>query len=150
MVGQAVNTLNQVSANWLYTSDNVASDLGRSGWSALWATILVLALIVVGLWLFRWVVSRGQRENGGGIKILHRFYVSPKVLLLMVEVENRRLLLGVGDGGVSLICELERNNKFNQVMQEINRERGEQEDLVKELETQVEELKSAIRKRING
>ncbi len=149
MVG-AVNALNQVSANWLYTPNNVGSDLGGSSWSVLWATILVLALIIIGIGLFRWIVNKSGIESGASIRVLHRFYVSPKVLLLIVEVEGKRLLLGVGDSGVTLICDLGKNNKFHQVMQEIHKEKSEQEDLVKELETQVEELKSAIRKRING
>lgn len=150
MADQAVNTLNQVSANWLYTPDSFATNLDWNSWSVLWATVLVLSLIVVGVWFFRWIVNRGQRENRGGIKILHRFYVSPKVLLLMVEVEGRRLLLGVGDSGVSLICELGKNDKFHRVMQEISKERGEDEALIRELEAQIEELRAAIRKRINA
>ncbi len=150
MIGQAVNVLNQVSPNWLSEPVSSGPGLIQGVWSVVWATAVVLALILLGGWFLHWVMKKAGHEEEGRIKVLHRFYLSPKHSLVIVNVEGRRLLLGVAENGINFICELGRDNKFYHVIQEVVSEQKDQGDFVKELETQIQELKSAIRKRING
>ncbi len=149
MVNQTVEPINQLTANWLTIPDAGSVSVGQASWSVLLGTAFVVAVIVFGVWFLRWIINRTRPEDGDRIKVLHRFFLSPKASLWIVEVEGRRMLLGVGDGGVSLIAELGRDNRFRQVMREASWEKEVQDDFITELEGQIQELKSAIRKRIN-
>lgn len=77
---------------------------------ALAALGAILALIfglafIVKRYLKPGVWALNQDEN---IRIVQMFAVDPKKKLLVVDVQEKRLLLGVGDGSISYLCELEK------------------------------------------
>jgi len=73
-------------------------------------TILALAavclLAFVGL---RFLASRSRGLGGRGkaIRVIERVALDQRRSLVLVEVAGRTLLLGVSDGGVSLVAELD-------------------------------------------
>lgn len=70
--------------------------------------VLVLALTAAVLLLARWLRGRTQaRPQGAGMQVVDRLDLSPGHTLYVVRAEGRRLLLGGGPGGLSLITELD-------------------------------------------
>lgn len=70
--------------------------------------VLVLALTAAVLLLVRWLRGRAQaRPQGAGLQVVERLDLSPAHTLYVVRAEGRRLLLGGGPGGLSLITELD-------------------------------------------
>ena len=63
---------------------------------------LVIGLVVGFLWFLKKVSSRGNTPNDP-IKVLHTHVLSGSKTLYLVELGTQVLLLGSGDGGVSLI-----------------------------------------------
>ncbi|MBI2083110.1 MAG: flagellar biosynthetic protein FliO [Deltaproteobacteria bacterium] len=70
--------------------------------------ILVLALAIV---LIRYVLPRtgarwGRRPKDGWVRIVDRFALEPRKSLYLVKIAERYLVLGTGEGSLSLIQEL--------------------------------------------
>lgn len=66
--------------------------------------VLLLLLVLAGV-----VFKRSRRFKAGGhfqVRVLATVPLGPKEKLLLIEVEGRRLLLGSGSGGLSLIYDL--------------------------------------------
>lgn len=72
---------------------------------------LIAIIVVVGLiFLFAWYM-RGHIVRGVGsefIKVIDRVYIDNRRFLCLVKVGDKYFLLGVGDGGVNLIAEIEK------------------------------------------
>ncbi|MBI6882550.1 flagellar biosynthetic protein FliO [Pseudomonas putida] len=87
-----------------------ASDLDLSiGWAAYGQSILSLVVVVgvillIGYFLRR--LSSGTGTNRSRFKVVGSASVSPKVRLMIVDVEGTRLVLGIGDGNVTKLHEL--------------------------------------------
>ena len=70
--------------------------------------VLVLVLTAAVLLLVRWLRGRAQaRPHGAGLQVVDRLDLSPAHTLYVVRAEGRRLLLGGGPGGLSLITQLD-------------------------------------------
>ncbi|RMF72059.1 MAG: hypothetical protein D6738_12275 [Acidobacteria bacterium] len=65
---------------------------------------LVLAVVVVAGWLLRRRIGGG---GSGALRIDERLVVSRNLQVLLLRVGSRRLLVGAGERGVSLIAELD-------------------------------------------
>ena len=97
------------------TADAVISPIDQndgllvSGLSALLQLILVLGAVIALAYL---VLHKGvgffikKTQANKLIQIKERLALDQKHFLYLVNVENRRFLMGTGDGGVSLISEL--------------------------------------------
>jgi flagellar protein FliO/FliZ len=91
----------------LYAADSAQKQLGVSvsplGADSLLSTVggllLVLAIIIGGAWLFK---RYGQLPMGGKgiVRVVGGASVGPRERVVVVEVENQRLLLGVAPGQV--------------------------------------------------
>ncbi len=137
--------------NWLVTEPvKAGSEMGLGNY--LVSVGVVLALLVGTLILLRMVFLRRKGETGGGIKVLERYYFSPRTQLCLVEVNGERYLIGVTDNSVNLLTRMAGGNRF---IADLKRSMGELEppsgygDQLKDIEAQLEELKQAIRRRID-
>ncbi len=78
---------------------------------ALYLEVLGLTLLLCGMLVFFfWGLRRlrfGRTNAPEAIKLIALRPLSTKAQLLLVEVEGKRLLLGLGEGGPRLICRLD-------------------------------------------
>ncbi len=77
-----------------------------SVWKALGALLLVLGLVLVLAWLakrFLPFLPQAALRDSKDIRLVAVKSLGPKKSLVLVEVEGRRLLVGVSDSGVTLI-----------------------------------------------
>lgn len=70
------------------------------------AIVIVVGLIVLLAWYLKSYIVRG----GGSdlIRVIDKVYIDTRRFLCLVKVGDKYFLLGVGDGGVNLIAELEK------------------------------------------
>jgi flagellar biogenesis protein FliO len=66
------------------------------------ASLLVACALALGA-VRAW---RGRRP-AGPMRVVARLALEPRRALYVVEVDGRRLLVGVGDGPLTLLCELQ-------------------------------------------
>jgi flagellar biosynthetic protein FliO len=84
-------------------------------------------LLVVGFILtLSWVAKRYLRagllsvQQGGEIKILQSFHFEPKKKLMVVAVNDHKLLLGVSENSISLLTHLEKAPSETQEVRHAN------------------------------
>lgn len=77
--------------------------------------LLILFLIIGGAWLFK---RYGSLPMGGKgvVRVVGGASVGARERVVVVEVENRRLLLGVAPGQVRTLCELSNSGDFGQAL----------------------------------
>lgn len=83
--------------------------------SWLLSSLFVVALILVLAFMVK--KTRLKFGQGGHIKMLSALSVGPKEKVILVEVQNRRFLLGVASGNVRLLSELNSGDDFKDVLQ---------------------------------
>lgn len=83
-----------------------------SNWMIVLRTFGALGLVVGLIFVISFVAKkylRPERWAGAsmaGMKIVQSFSLEPKKKLVIVEVENQRLLLGLSDSSISYLCSL--------------------------------------------
>ena len=77
--------------------------------AALAQTLLALgAVCALAWWTLRWAARRGVgRGPAGVIDVVDRVALDPRRSLVVVRVAGRALLLGAGDGPLTLLAELD-------------------------------------------
>jgi flagellar protein FliO/FliZ len=71
------------------------------------ALAMVLAVILAAAWLLRRAMP-GQQAGGGHLRIVGGLMVGPRERVVVVEVGDAWLLLGVAQGQVSLLTQIPR------------------------------------------
>jgi flagellar protein FliO/FliZ len=77
-----------------------------SGWGALLQGLFGLAVVLGLLYAFLWLLRRYGQTNAGTqgiVKVVGGVMLSPRERLVMVEVKDTWLMLGVASGQVSLV-----------------------------------------------
>jgi flagellar biosynthetic protein FliO len=75
---------------------------------ALALSFVSLGLVcVVAYWVLRWLGRRGVGRSFGNIKVVGQCHLEPRRSLYLIESGGRCFLLGVGEGAISLIAELD-------------------------------------------
>ena len=75
---------------------------------------LALSLLSLGLVCFaaylsiRWLARRGGGRSDGHIRVLGRCLLEPRRSVYLLEVAGRCFLVGVSDGPMSLLAEIDR------------------------------------------
>jgi len=92
----------------VFTADAPQSGLNASPVSlvSLVQVVLALALVLGAIVLFAWLTRRfvpGQAGAGGLLKVIGGVMVGPKERVVVVEVGDTWLLLGVAASGVTLV-----------------------------------------------
>lgn len=87
------------------TPTSAATDLGL----LVVETVAILALIAVAAWAFvRFAAPRLRGVRGKSrMRVLERLPLEPRRSLYVVEVDGARLLIGVAEGSVRVLRELE-------------------------------------------
>ena len=84
-----------------------AGDLPGIGGS-LWLSFLSLGLVCLVAYLsLRWFSRRGQGRGDGPIRVLARCPVEPRRAVVLLQVGERCFLVGVGDGPMALLAEID-------------------------------------------
>lgn len=89
-----------------------ADSISYLGYSlkALGSVIIVVALLFASVWALKKLQI--HTKKGGRIRILDRTYIDNKHSIVIIEVEEKQFLLGVGNE-VNLIAQLSENEKNN-------------------------------------
>lgn len=66
----------------------------------------LLAVIGIPLFIYWWM-KRGRAGQGRGVRVTARVPFGKSTWVAVVEVDDRRFLVGTGEGGVNLLSELE-------------------------------------------
>jgi len=81
---------------------------GMDGFASLF---LEVGAIVIVLWGALWFLMRRGRSIGGGgstrdCQVVRQLAIGPRERIVVVRIGTRELVVGVGTGSVSLLCEL--------------------------------------------
>jgi flagellar protein FliO/FliZ len=105
--------------SWLVLAQStVAAPAGPDLMPSLWRMFGALAVVLGLLAGLAWLLRRGvlARRGTGLLGVESALALGERRSLVIVTVENRRLLLGVSPGGVSLVTELQRPATFEQAV----------------------------------
>jgi len=79
------------------------------GWGSVAMSLASLGVVCVLAYLaLRWLAGRGIGRPTGAIKILARCPLEPRRSVYLIETAGRCFLVGVGDGPMSLLAEVDR------------------------------------------
>jgi flagellar biosynthetic protein FliO len=79
------------------------------GWGSVAMSLASLGLVCVLAYVgLRWLAGRGIGRATGSIKILARCPLEPRRSVYLIETAGRCFLVGVGDGAMSLLAEIDR------------------------------------------
>jgi flagellar biosynthetic protein FliO len=85
-----------------------AATLPGIGWQSLALSFASLGVVCLVAWAaLRFLAGRGAGKATGAIRVLARCPLEPRRSVYVVEVAGRCFLLGVGDGPMSLLAELD-------------------------------------------
>ena len=70
--------------------------------------LAVLGLILVIAWGARRYLhlEKWMSKKEDGMNVLHTYRLEPKKKLMVIEIEKKRMLLGITEGSVSYLCGL--------------------------------------------
>lgn len=78
------------------------------GWSSLALSFLSLGAVCVVAWaVLRVLAGKGVGRASGAIRVVARCPLEPRRSLYVVEVAGRCFLVGVGDGPMSMLAEVD-------------------------------------------
>lgn len=91
-----------------------AVDLGLGSSLMLFGRTLLVLLVVLGLvWL---VLAKGlgslvaRSQKGNHIQVIERLNLDPKRMLVLIEVDDKRLLVGASDGTMQVLSDLSKKS----------------------------------------
>ena len=95
--------------DWLERRDE---NLTTSFFKALLYTVLILAVIVLGAFAFRYLRrDRFSQTGSSEIRIIGRRHLNPKQSLAIIRVRNRELLVGITDQSIQLLYDFTANQE---------------------------------------
>ncbi|WP_456388212.1 FliO/MopB family protein [Desulfolithobacter sp.] len=96
-----------------------SNSLGSSALQMVWALLVVVGLILVIYAIARKRMGLGH-SGRGVIKIREIRHLQPKASIVLVEVRDRELLLGVGNGQIELLADMGKRDRtdFEKIMDE--------------------------------
>ncbi len=87
-----------------------AAALPTLGWGSVAMSLASLGLVCVLAYVaLRWLAGRGVGRATGAIKVLARCPLEPRRSVFLIETAGRCFLVGVGDGPMSLLAEVDRD-----------------------------------------
>jgi flagellar biogenesis protein FliO len=81
--------------------------MGAAGVNLVTDVLPALVLVFgapLGIW---WYVRKTRANGGGGLRVTDKAVLGKNVWMAVVEVDDKRFLVGAGESGVGLISELE-------------------------------------------
>jgi flagellar biosynthetic protein FliO len=87
---------------------DAAADVASVGWQSVALSFASLALVCVVAWgALRLLAGRGAGRASGAIRVLARCPLEPRRSVYVIEAAGRCLLVGVGDGPMAVLAELD-------------------------------------------
>lgn len=83
------------------------SELPGVGGSLALSFVSLGLVCVVAYWVLRWLGRRGVGRSSSNIRVVGRCYLEARRSVYLIETAGRCFLLGVGEGPVNLIAEVE-------------------------------------------
>ncbi|HVY41320.1 MAG TPA: flagellar biosynthetic protein FliO [Polyangia bacterium] len=75
---------------------------------AVWLSVVSLGVVCLVAWgALRVLAGRGVGKVGGAVKVLARCPLEPRRAVYVIEAGGRCLLVGVGDGPMTVLAELD-------------------------------------------
>ena len=86
------------------------SALPTLGWGSVAMSLASLGVVcVLAYGALRWLAGRGIGRATGAINVLARCPLEPRRSVYLIETAGRCFLVGVGDGPMSLLAEVDRS-----------------------------------------
>ena len=87
---------------------DTAGALPTLGWGSLAMSFASLGLVCVLAYVaLKWLAGRGVGRAVGAVKVLARCPLEPRRSVYLIETAGRCFLVGVGDGPMSLLAEVD-------------------------------------------
>jgi len=84
------------------------SELPGVGSSLALSFISLGVVCLVAYWALRWLGRKGVGRSSGNLRVVGQCYLEPRRSVYLIEAAGRCFLVGVGDGPVNLIAEVDR------------------------------------------
>jgi len=117
--------------------DAPGTDLFGMGGSVALSFVSLALVCFVAYFVLRWLGRKGIGRSDDCVKVLGRCFLEPRRSVYVIEVAGRCFVIGVGDGPVSLLAEVEKsslppiamgprssNGPFNDVLAKVLRRQG--------------------------
>ena len=91
--------------------------ISNSLWQVALALIATVTLVIFLGWFAR-MVKLGKKPQGQLIQVLDSSYIGPKERLLLVQVDQKQILIGVGANGMVRLSESARISTFAELLNE--------------------------------
>jgi flagellar protein FliO/FliZ len=85
-----------------------SADLPGYGASLAWSFLSLGFVCVVAFFLLRWLGRKGVGQSNGLVRVRARCHLEPKRSAYLLEAGGRCFLIGVGDGPVTLLAEIDK------------------------------------------
>jgi flagellar biosynthetic protein FliO len=99
----AIDTTGLMQPDSIVNYADQRSDMDSYFFRVIWVTLFILALIIVGFYIYRKSMGKFVATGKNQIKVVARYTLGPKQMLLVVHVERQKLLLGVTEQGINLL-----------------------------------------------
>lgn len=111
-------------AVWLFScfpfASHAAETAATHSLGAMFQVFLALGLVILAIFGAGWVLRRfgpTQLAQGGAMRVLGGVMIGPRERLVLVEVDDTWLIVGVAQGGVSAIHTMPRPPHADSMMQ---------------------------------
>src|SRR5881392_2539460 len=85
-----------------------AAQVPGLGWESLTLSFASLGVVCLVAWgTLRLLAGRGVGKASGAIRVVARCPLEPRRSVFVIETAGRRFLVGVGDGPMALLAELD-------------------------------------------
>ncbi len=98
----------------------------------IWSLLLVIALILALYALFRKKFSLTANQQDKAIQILEMRPLVGKKSLCLVEVEGKRLLLGIAENNISLLTDLAADKSFATALEQCRQQQKQPAEQLRE------------------
>ncbi len=78
--------------------------------------IFIVGLVGLGSWVLKKYVQKNRKGKGLPVKIVGSTYLDPKKSIYLVDVEDKRLVLGVTDAAITFLTELEKKPESEEMI----------------------------------
>jgi len=89
-----------------YVKTSQRGELNDYFFRVIWVTILILGLIILGFYIYKKTVGSQATTSKNQIRVFSRFNLGPKQSLMIVHVENQKLVIGVTEHSINLIKDM--------------------------------------------
>lgn len=98
--------MDSTQADSSYIKSSQRGELNDYFFRVIWVTILILGIIILGLYVYKKTIGTQSNTLKNQIRVFSRFNLGPKQSLMIVHVEDHKLVLGVTEHSINLIKDM--------------------------------------------